>query len=99
MRRERSPCVYLLASGPRGTLYVGVTSDLIRRVWQHKSAEAEGFTRRHHVHVLVWYEAHETMESAIAREKALKVWKRMWKIELIESTNPQWRDLFPDIIG
>ena len=96
--RERSPCVYLLANGMRGTLYAGVTSDLVQRVWQHKNDLVDGFTKQHGVHILVWYELHETMESAIIREKAIKAWKRAWKIELIESSNPDWRDLYADII-
>ena len=96
--RERSPCVYLLANGMRGTLYAGVTSDLVQRVWQHKNDLVDGFTKQHGVHILVWYELHETMESAIIREQAIKAWRRAWKIELIESLNPQWRDLYPDII-
>lgn len=96
--RERMPCVYLLASIPRGTLYTGVTSDLVQRVWQHKHNLVDGFTKEHGVHMLVWYELHGTMESAILREKAIKAWKRIWKVELIESGNPDWRDLYPDII-
>ena len=96
--RERHPCVYILASAMRGTLYVGVTSDLIQRVWQHRENLAAGFTSKYNVHTLVWYEQHATMESAIAREKALKAWKRLWKIELIESSNSDWRDLYPDIV-
>lgn len=72
----KRPCVYLLASRPNGTLYVGVTSDLLKRVWQHKEDLADGFTKRYEVHTLVWYEAHGTMESAIRREKAIKEWKR-----------------------
>jgi putative endonuclease len=98
MTRQRLPCVYILASGPRGTLYIGVTSDLIMRVHQHKNDFADGFTKRHCIHDLVWYEVHGEMESAIRREKALKAWKRIWKIELIESMNPEWRDLYPDIL-
>jgi len=78
---------------------IGVTSDLVKRVWQHRNGEGEGFTRRHRIHDLVWYEPHETMETAIARETTLKAWKRIWKIALVESTNPQWRDLFADIIA
>ena len=78
----------MLASKPRGTLYVGVTSNLVQRVWQHKSDLVEGFTRRYKVHKLVWYEVHETMESAIVREKALKKWNRAWKVRLIEEGNP-----------
>jgi len=90
--------VYLLASKPRGTLYAGVTSDLVQRIWQHKSGLVEGFTKQHAVHNLVWYETHGDMYAAIAREKAIKAWKRLWKIELIESANPDWRDLYSDII-
>ena len=91
------PCVYMLASKRNGTLYVGVTSDLVQRVWQHRSALAEGFTMRYGVHRLVWYEVHETMESAILREMALKKWNRAWKIRLIEETNPAWKDLYDGI--
>ena len=96
--RERSPYVYLLANGMRGTLYAGVTSDLVQRVCQQQNDLVDGFSKQHGVHILVWYELHETMESAIIREQAIKAWKRAWKIELIESPNPQWRDLYPDII-
>ena len=96
--RDRLPCVYILASGERGTLYVGVTSDLPGRIWQHKQDLIPSFSRRYGVHRLVWYEVHETMESAILREKRIKHWNRMWKIELIESTNPGWRDLHSDIL-
>ncbi|TQM10552.1 putative endonuclease [Pseudoxanthomonas sp. 3HH-4] len=95
--RERTPCVYILASERNGTLYIGVTSHLSARIWQHKNDQVYGFTRRYRVHTLVWYEAHETMESAIAREKALKQWKRGWKIKLIEDTNPYWHDLYGEI--
>ncbi|MBD9467914.1 GIY-YIG nuclease family protein [Pseudoxanthomonas sp. PXM01] len=91
--RQRIPCVYILASRRNGTLYIGVTSDLPSRVWQHENDQVPGFTQRHRVHTLVWYEAHDTMESAIRREKALKEWKRAWKIKLIEDRNPYWRDL------
>jgi len=97
--RERAPCVYLLASGRNGTLYVGVTSDLPARIWQHRHGVADGFTRRHRVHDLVWFELHETMESAITREKAIKAWQRAWKIELLEKSNPYWRDLYTEICG
>jgi len=96
--RKLQPCVYLLANAPRGTLYAGVTSDLPKRIWQHKHEATEGFTSKHHVHLLVWYELHATMDSAITREKAIKAWRRLWKIQLIEGTNPDWRDLYPDII-
>ena len=93
----RQPCVYLLTSKPNGTIYVGVTSNLAQRVWQHKNDSVEGFTQRYGVHTLVWYEAHDTMESAIMREKAIKAWKRVWKLELIEKTNPRWRDLYEEL--
>jgi len=96
--KERRPCVYILASRERGTLYVGVTSDLIKRVWEHKTDAVDGFTKQYRVHDLVWFEQHETMESAILREKAVKEWKRAWKIRLIEESNPQWRDLYPDLL-
>jgi putative endonuclease len=92
------PCVYILASQRNGTLYVGVTSNLVKRIWEHKSDVAESFTRRYAVHSLVWYEPHETMLSAIARERALKEWKRRWKLELIERTNPEWRDLYDELL-
>jgi putative endonuclease len=92
------PCVYILASRWHGTLYVGVTSDLIKRVHEHKNDLVEGFTRKHRVHDLVWFEQHTTMESAILREKAIKAWKRAWKIELIERSNASWRDLYPDLL-
>ena len=92
------PCVYILASRRNGALYVGVTSDIVKRVWQHKNDEAPGFTKRYSVHSLVWYEVHKTMESAIGREKALKEWKRAWKLELIEKVNPQWQDLYPTLL-
>ena len=91
------PCVYILASKPNGTLYVGVTSDLVQRIWQHKNNLVEGFTKRYSVHRLVWYEVHECMESSIRREKTIKKWNRAWKIELIEKNNPTWRDLYNDI--
>ena len=96
--RERIPCVYILASARNGTLYIGVTSNLALRIWQHKNDQVPGFTRRYRVHTLVWYERHGSMESAIAREKALKEWKRAWKIQLIEDSNPYWRDLYQDIL-
>ena len=98
MSRERIPCVYILASRPRGTLYIGVTSDLPGRIWQHKHDQVDGFTRRYGIHTLVWYEVHARMESAILREKALKAWRRVWKIRLVEDANPTWRDLYPDIL-
>ena len=90
-------CVYLLASKQNGTLYLGVTSNLVQRVWQHKNDFVEGFTKRYGVHLLVWYEAHGTMESAVNREKAIKGWKQAWKIGLIEKGNSHWRDLFEEL--
>ena len=90
----KQPCVYLMASRRNGTLYVGVTSDLMKRAWEHKNGAVEGFTKRYSVHKLVWYEVHESMESAIAREKAIKAWNRKWKLKLIENTNPEWDDLY-----
>lgn len=94
----KQPCVYILASGRNRTLYVGVTSDLVKRIWQHKSDFAEGFTKRYRVHTLVWYELHESMESAIQREKAIKEWKRQWKMELVEKRNSEWEDLYPELL-
>lgn len=94
----KQPCVYILASSRNGTLYVGVTSDLIKRVWQHRENHVEGFTKRYAVHTLVWYEQHQNMQVAIAREKAIKKWNRAWKIKTIESMNPIWRDLYPDLL-
>ncbi len=92
------PCVYILTSQRNGTLYIGVTSDLIKRVWEHQSDVVEGFTKQYQVHTLVWYEVHENMESAITREKQLKEWRRQWKVELIEKSNPYWNDLYPTIL-
>lgn len=94
----KTPCVYLLASGRNGTLYVGVTSDLVKRVGEHKNNLVPGFTKKYAVHYLVWYEMHPTMESAIRREKAMKEWKRKWKLNLIEKTNPRWLDLYDSIV-
>jgi putative endonuclease len=89
--------VYLLASKRNGTLYVGVTNDLIGRVWQHKNDQADGFTKRYNIKSLVWYEVHEDVHAAITREKQIKEWQRKWKIELIESQNPYWNDLYDSI--
>ena len=93
----RQPAVYILASKPRGTLYVGVTSNLVKLIWEHKNNQVEGFSERYRIHDLVWYEIHENMQSAIEREKRLKRWNRIWKIELIERSNPAWEDLYPEI--
>ena len=94
---NKQPAVYILASKRNGTLYIGVTSELVKRIWEHKNNMVEGFTKRYNVHRLVWYELHENMESAITREKRLKNWKRKWKLELIENSNPDWQDLYPAI--
>ncbi len=95
---DRQPAVYILANKRNGTLYVGVTSDLIKRIWQHRNNVVQGFTKRYSVHQLVYYELHDTMESAITKEKTLKNWKRAWKLQLIESNNPNWQDLYGTII-
>jgi len=94
----KQPCVYILASRRNGTLYTGVTSNLVQRVWQHKNNLADGFTKKYGIHTLVWFEMHATMESAIGREKAIKEWQRAWKLALIESVNPEWQNLYEDII-
>jgi putative endonuclease len=94
----RQPCVYFLASKRNGTLYTGVTSDLVKRIWEHKTGVIKGFTCQYHVHMLVWFENHETMESAIQREKNIKEWKRGWKLEIIERQNSGWHDLYEKIV-
>ncbi|PIP36119.1 MAG: hypothetical protein COS92_04190 [Desulfobacterales bacterium CG07_land_8_20_14_0_80_52_14] len=95
---HKQPAVYILASKRNGTLYVGVTSDLPKRVWEHKNNLVEGFTKRYRIHILVWYELHNNMESAILREKRIKGWKRSWKLRLIESINRDWQDLYHSIV-
>lgn len=92
------PCVYILANKPNGTLYIGVTSDLVSRCWQHRQAVVKGFSKSYGVKQLVYYEMHQTMTEAIYREKQLKKWNRAWKIDLIEKGNPHWRDLWQEII-
>ena len=94
----RLPTVYILASSRNGTLYVGVTSDIVKRIWEHKNDCVEGFTKRYGIHRLVWYEQHDTMEAAITREKAIKEWQRRWKLEIIERFNPEWKDLYIDLL-
>ncbi len=96
--RPRIPCVYIMASRPGGAIYIGVTSDLVQRVWQHKEGFVEGHTNIYNIKSLVWYEVHESMESAISREKALKRWKRAWKLRLIAESNPSWRDLHEELM-
>ena len=92
------PCVYILASKRNGTLYVGVTSNLAKRVWEHREQLVEGFTRKYGVHELVYYEIHDDMISAITREKQIKKWNRAWKLKLIEKANPNWRDLWTEVV-
>ena len=94
---EKLPCVYILTNKPLGTLYIGVTSNLPQRVWQHKNKVTKGFSEKYNLNNLVWYEVHEEMMSAIQREKSLKAWKREWKIRIIEEMNPLWRDLYDDL--
>ena len=96
---EKTPCVYLLASQRNGTLYVGVTSNLIKRISEHREGVVDGFTKRYKVHHLVWFEVHEQMESAILREKQLKKWDRRAKLGLVERSNPDWRDLWLEVVG
>ena len=89
--------VYILASKPNGTLYIGMTDHLVKRVWQHRNGVLAGFTRRYGVKILVWFERHESRESAFQRERQLKKWNRFWKLKLIEKENPRWRDLWDEI--
>ena len=95
---QKQPCVYILASDRNGTLYIGVTSDLVKRTWEHKNSFVPGFAEKYNAQMLVWFEMHSTMNAAIAREKNLKNWKRRWKLQLIEELNPYWRDLYEDIV-
>jgi len=94
---SKYPCTYILANAKNGTLYIGVTSNLVQRIWQHKNNQVKGFTEKYQVHSLVYYEQHGTMEAAITREKQLKKWNREWKITLIEKDNPDWQDLWKTI--
>jgi putative endonuclease len=96
--RDTQPCVYIMASGRNGTLYVGVTNYIARRAWEHRSEVSAGFTQRYGVHRLVYVEFHATMPLAIQREKQLKKWNRAWKLRLIEELNPQWCDLYEDLL-
>lgn len=99
MARMKCPCVYILASRRNGTLYVGVTSDLARRLSEHKTSAIDGFTKRYGVSLLVYVEVHDMMPDAIQREKHIKKWRRAWKLELIEKSNPQWRDLTEEVLS
>ena len=94
----KQPAVYIMASERNGTLYVGVTSDLIQRVWSHKAGEVKGFTDRYAVKMLVYFELHDEMNNAITREKQIKKWNRRWKLRLIEEANPDWKDLYETIV-
>ena len=91
--------VYILASKRNGTLYIGITTDLVKRVYEHKHDLVDGFTKKYKVHYLVYFEEHEDIRQAITREKQIKKWKRKWKLELIEKDNPNWRDLYDEVIG
>lgn len=95
----KQPAVYILASERNGTLYTGVTSDLVARTWQHREHVVDGFTKRYNVTMLVWYELHGSMDAAILREKQIKKWNRAWKLRLIQESNPRWNDLWSDIVG
>lgn len=94
----KQPAVYILANKRNGTLYTGVTSNLPKRIWEHKHDVVEGFTKEYHVHTLVYYELHDDMSEAIIREKRIKKWNRRWKLRLIERHNPNWMDLWNGII-
>jgi putative endonuclease len=94
----KRPAVYIMASRRNGTLYVGVTSDLVKRVWEHRNDVEEGFTCRYGVHLLVYFETHARIDDAIVREKQIKKWRRPWKMRLVESMNPEWNDLYESIV-
>ena len=96
---SRCYCVYMLASSRYGTLYVGITSDPVKRTWQQREGFVEGFASKHNIKRLVWYEVHEDAYAAITREKQIKKWQRSWKIRLIQERNPHWRDLFDEVVG
>lgn len=97
-RQSMAYYIYVLASKPHGTLYIGVTNDLVRRVHEHRTDAVPGFTKKYGVHSLVYFEISDSIEAAIQREKQMKVWKRAWKIQLIEKSNAEWRDLYPTLI-
>lgn len=96
---SKLPCVYFVTNRPNGTLYLGVTSTLVKRVWQHKQGLVKGFSRKYQTKSLVWYEQHGDMYQAITREKQIKKWRRQWKIDLIEAMNPEWKDLYLELCG
>jgi len=93
-----APAVYILANQRNGTLYVGVTGDLVKRIHQHKTEQLDGFSKRYKTHSLVYFEQHVTMDNAITREKQIKKWERKWKLELIEEKNPEWKDLYETLL-
>ncbi len=95
----KQPAIYILSSHRNGTIYIGVTSNLVQRIYEHKNNLADGFTKEYAVHDLVYYECYDDMLTAIAREKQLKAWKRAWKLALIEKTNPKWEDLYDEIVA
>ncbi len=94
---EKTPCVYILSNQRNGTLYTGVTGNLVKRIWEHKNHFVEGFSKKYGADTLVYFEVHETMEAAITREKQIKKWNRKWKLRLIEERNPEWNDLYDEI--
>jgi putative endonuclease len=95
---NKQPAVYILTNTRNGTLYTGVTSNLVKRIWEHKHNLVDGFSKKYSAHTLVYYETHNNMINAITREKQIKAWKRQWKVRLIEESNPYWRDLYPEIL-
>jgi len=95
---NKTYCVYILSSQKNGTLYIGVTNNLVKRIWEHKNKKVDGFTKKYEIHHLVYFEQHNNPESAIQREKQIKKWNRLWKIRLIEEKNPKWNDLYQDIV-
>ena len=95
---ERSGYVYIMASKPNGTLYIGVTSNLVKRAWEHREGFVDGFTKRYGCKLLVWFEVHDRIEEAILREKQMKEWQRAWKVRRIVEMNPDWRDLYPTLV-
>ena len=98
MAMDKAYYVYILANKRYGTLYVGVTSDIVKRVWQHREGLVDGFTKKYDIKRLVWFEAHEDVTAAITREKQIKKWNRSWKIELIQAANPRWQDLYEGLV-
>ena len=94
---EKIPCVYMLTNRPEGVLYIGVTTCLSQRIWQHRQKLVDGFSKKYNLERLIWYETHTSIGAAIAREKQLKKWNREWKIQLIESLNPKWKDLYSEV--